>query len=227
MGILIAMTMDTYIRMTEDADLLTLTQWLSPVFPVGGYAYSHGLETAISQGDVATGDALARWLTVVMEHGAGLSDAVLLTSAMEVDADIAGLDDWAAALVASSERWQETFEQGGAFTRAVNAIKGRDDCAVSLPVAVGRAAATLSISAERVASLYLQAMVSNLATGAVRHIPLGQAVGQRVIAGLQETVLAIAARAADMEPEDIRGAAFGADMAALRHETQDVRIFRT
>jgi urease accessory protein len=34
----------------SDADLLTLVQWLSPAFPVGGFAYSHGLEWAISEG---------------------------------------------------------------------------------------------------------------------------------------------------------------------------------
>lgn len=213
--------------MTEDADLLTLTQWLSPVFPVGGYAYSHGLEAAISRGDVSSAETLTEWLRVVLERGSGLADAVLLTAAMSDSADIAALDDWAAALAASSERWQETYEQGSAFTRAVNAVTEGDERAVALPVAVGRAAARLSISEERVASLYLQAMMSNLATGAVRHIPLGQAEGQRVIADLQPMVLAVAHRAVDMTPDDIRGSAFGADLAALRHEMQDVRIFRT
>ena len=37
-----------------DAALLCLTQWLSPAFPAGSYAYSHGLEWAISDGDVTT-----------------------------------------------------------------------------------------------------------------------------------------------------------------------------
>ena len=36
----------------SDADLLTLVQWLSPAFPVGGFAYSHGLEWVISEGQV-------------------------------------------------------------------------------------------------------------------------------------------------------------------------------
>ena len=48
-----------------------------------------------------------------------------------------------------------------------------------------------------------------------------------MIASLQPVILAVAAKAAEMTPEDIRGAAFGSDMASMRHETQDVRIFRT
>jgi urease accessory protein len=41
--------------MSAEADLLTLTQWLSPAFPVSSYAYSHGLEAAIASGAVMTG----------------------------------------------------------------------------------------------------------------------------------------------------------------------------
>ncbi len=223
----ISMNTGPPIRMTDNGDLLTLSHWLSPVFPVGGYAYSHGLEAAVAAGDVTTCEDLAAWLRVVAERGSGVSDAVLLTSAIQPGADIDELNEWAAALSASSERWQETSEQGAAFVRAVNAVTGRDDVAVALPVAVGRAAATLSLAPKQVAALYLQAMVANLATGAVRHIPLGQNDGQRVIAELQTTILAVAGRATKMAPEDIRSAAFGADMAAMRHETQDVRIFRT
>ena len=214
-------------HMTDDADLLTLLQWLSPVFPVGGYAYSHGLETAVAEGDVASAEGLSAWVGFVLERGAGLSDAVLLTSAMGAEADIDALNDWASALAASAERWQETHEQGAAFTRAVNAVTGRAAAEVALPVAVGRAAADLSIPPERVASLYLQAFATNLVIGAVRHVPLGQAEGQRVIAALQPVILAVAGRATEMAPEDNRGAAFGADLAAIRHETQDERIIRT
>ena len=44
-----------------DADILTLTQWLSPAYPIGGYAYSHGLEWAIESGVVAS-VCRHRWL---------------------------------------------------------------------------------------------------------------------------------------------------------------------
>ncbi|MEM9972316.1 MAG: urease accessory UreF family protein [Pseudomonadota bacterium] len=210
----------------ENADLLKLTHWLSPVFPVGGYAYSHGLEHAIQTGDIASAADLEAWLRVVLARGSGLADAVLLARA-QAGEDCALLNDWAAALAASSERWQETREQGVAFTRSVNAVNSQDADPLALPVAVGRAAAGLSISATPVVALYLQSFVANLVIGAVRHVPLGQEEGQRVIVALQSTVLETAQKAVDMKPKDVRGAAFGSDMAAMRHETQDVRIFRT
>ncbi len=213
--------------MTEDAALLALTHWLSPVFPVGGYAYSQGLESAVETGDVDDAVSLQDWLAVVLEDGTGQADAIFLTAAMAVDADHSELDAWATALAASSERLQETNEQGAAFTRAVNDLNGETSPPVALPIAVGRAAAYLGLAPERVAALYLQAMIANLVTGAVRHIPLGQGAGQKVIAGLAPLILRIATSAVGKSPKDIRSASFGADRASIAHETQDVRIFRT
>ncbi|MFJ5487946.1 hypothetical protein ACIKTA_10135 [Hansschlegelia beijingensis] len=53
------------------AALLPLLVWLSPAFPVGGYAYSHGLEQAVEDGDVTDPASLEAWLD------RGLEDLVL------------------------------------------------------------------------------------------------------------------------------------------------------
>ena len=45
---------------TDPAALLTLVQWLSPAFPTGAFAYSHGLEAVISQVDVTTAELIPR-----------------------------------------------------------------------------------------------------------------------------------------------------------------------
>ena len=42
--------------------LLRLMAWLSPAFPTGAYAYSHGLEWAVAAGDVVDPDTLLAWL---------------------------------------------------------------------------------------------------------------------------------------------------------------------
>ena len=115
------------------ADLLTLTQWLSPAFPVGGYAYSHGLETAISDGVVRDEASLQDWLTVVLTRGTGLSDAVFLCCARAGE-DVAQM---ARAMAPSRERLSEAETQGAAFVAAVNAMDGGDLPAMPLPVAVG------------------------------------------------------------------------------------------
>lgn len=217
----------TPIPMTEDEALLTLMQWLSPAFPVGGYAYSHGLEAAIASGGVTGADALEAWLGTVIDRGSGRADATLLATAMADGADYAGLNAMARALAASKERWEETITQGRAFAEAVKAVTGRPQPAAALPVALGRAARTLGLRAERVAALYLHAFASNLVSGAVRFMPLGQTEGQRVLAALTPLVLRVAREAARTDPGDIISATPGADMAAMAHETLVVRIFRS
>lgn len=207
----------------SEADLLTLTQWLSPAFPLGAFAYSHGLEAAIAGGDVRDAGALRDWLGVLLEEGTGAVDATLLCLALK-GADMAAT---ARALATSRERLEEAEAQGTAFAATVSALTGTPIPAAPLPVAVGVAARALSLTPDRVAALYLHAFASNLVSAAVRFVPLGQTEGQKVLGDLHKVILDVAARAADTPLEDIGSAAFGADLSAMDHETLDVRIFKT
>lgn len=204
-------------------DLLTLTQWLSPAFPVGGYAYSHGLEQAIAAGQVTDTDALRDWLSVVLEHGTGRVDATLLCLTL-AGADLA---ETARALAPSRERAQEAEDQGRAFVAAVNALRGGAIPAQPLPTAVGQAARMLGLAPDQVAALYLHAFTSNLVSAAVRFVPLGQTEGQQVLADLHPLIHRIATQAAAATLDDLASGAFGSDLTAMEHETLDVRIFRT
>jgi len=205
--------------------LLTLVQWMSPAFPVGSFAYSHGLEQAVAADEVTTSAALADWLGDVLTLGAGRADAILLASALRGE-DATALAATARALAASRERWDETIAQGRAFAEAASAT-GTPVDALPFPVAVGVAARTLGLPAEQVIGVYLHAFASNLVSAAVRFVPLGQAEGQRVLAGLHPAITAVAADAAAQGVEDIASFVPRGDLAAMRHETMDVRIFRT
>lgn len=212
--------------MTQTA-LLTLVQWLSPTFPTGGFAYSHGLETAIAERRIAGAEGLRHWLGDVLGFGAGRQDAILLVAALKPGADHPALDQLARALQPSSERLIETIDQGTAFARTVCALTGRTLPARTLPVAVGEAAAPLGLTPACVTALYLHAFVSNLTAVAMRFMPLGQEAGQGVLARLHPIIADLATLAADSTLEDLGGAALGADLAAMRHETLETRIFRT
>src|SRR3954470_7414651 len=79
-GPIITMMMTTTIT-TDRTALLHLLAWLSPAFPTGGFAYSHGLEWAVEFGDITDGASLQVWLADVLPHGAGRSDTILLRHA--------------------------------------------------------------------------------------------------------------------------------------------------
>jgi urease accessory protein len=211
----------------SEAGLLSLAQWLSPSFPVGSFAYSHGLEWAVAAGEVTSARAAQAWIAAILSEGAGRTDAILLAEALRGDAPVAELAALAEALAASRERWVETMEQGRALARTVAALTGREVPEAAYPVALGVAARGLGLPAERVAGLYLQAFASTLVLACVRFVPLGQTEGQAVLAALQPVILRVAAEAAGAGLADIGSGTVRGDLAAMRHETMDVRIFRT
>jgi urease accessory protein len=210
-----------------DTALLSLVQWLSPAFPVGSYACSHGLEWAISAGDITSAEDLQRWIGTVLTEGAGRTDAILLARALRPEADLAALSALAQALAASRERLLETQDQGRALGQTIAALTGQPLPDMPYPVALGAAARGLGLPAEPVVALYLHAFASALVQAAVRFVPLGQTEGQAVLAALHPVILQVAAGAAQAGIDQIGSGAFRSDLAAMRHETMDVRIFRT
>jgi urease accessory protein len=205
-------------------DRLTLIQWLSPAFPTGSFAYSHGLEQAMVDG-ARNGTAVAAWIAAVLEHGGGWSDAVLLALTLR-GADAFEMADLARALAGSAERLTETLDQGRAFAATVSAL-GNPVPALPLPVAVGMAARRLDLPAPEIIAHYLHGFAGNLVSAATRFLPLGQAEAQGLLAGLHGGIAETAERAAEAGVDDLAISCLGADLAAMRHETLDVRIFRT
>lgn len=225
--------MITGIRMTDpaqlSADMMQLAQWLSPAFPLGSFAYSHGLETSIAAGEISDAEGLSAWLSDILTFGAGRTDAILLACTHR-GADAGEMADLAKALAPTRERWEETFAQGTAFARTVNAMRGPQGASIAaaaLPVALGAAARGLSLPRAQIISLYLHSFASNLTSAAVRFVPLGQTEGQAVLAQLHRPIAQLADWAANAEISDLGSSAIRADLAAAQHETLDVRIFKT
>lgn len=210
--------------------LVTLMQWLSPSYPVGGFSYSHGLEWAVEAGDVTDAAGLQAWLADVLEYGTGRNDAILLAAAYRAadEAALAHVDAVARALAPSSERLLETTAQGAAFVRTTADIWSMEIPVLCYPVAVGRAAALIGVGLEQVLPLYLHGFASNLTGAAMRLVPLGQTEGQRVLAAMTPLCDLLAQEAlAGAGLDDLGGCTVMADIAAMKHETQYTRLFRS
>ena len=211
---------------TDISALITLAQWLSPGFPIGAFSYSHGLETVVQGGAIHDADSLQAWLRDIVTHGAGRNDAILLAAAYRGEG-LAALDELARALAPSSERLSETAQQGAAFVRTVNDVWGLSLPPLTLPVAVGAAAAAQGLPLAETAQMFLHAFVSSLTSAAVRAVPLGQTDGQRVILALAPLCRTTVDTALRQTVDDIGSACFAADIASMQHETQYSRMFQT
>jgi urease accessory protein len=217
--------------MTEQ--LLRLLTWLSPAFPTGGFAYSHGLEWAVEAGDVRDAAALTSWLDDLLRHGAPRNDAILLRQAYRAGAGrLAEIAEFAAACAPAREIAAETLNQGGAFIAAASPwmpdpLAAILPAPIAHPVAVGALAAACGIGEDAAVTAYLHGFIANLVSAGVRLIPLGQTAGLRVQKALEAAILETAAATRYTQLEDIGGACLRADLAAMRHETQYTRLFRS
>ncbi len=233
------MAMTTSRTITETAHLLRLLAWLSPAFPTGGFAYSHGIEWAAAAGDIRDAATLLEWVDDVLRHGAGRSDAILLRHAHRAAAagDLDALMEVAELAMAAQparERQAESAGQGNAFVLAaaswrpdlLRALAARIDH-IAYPVAVGTLAGAHGICADMTVAATLQAFAANLISAAIRLVPLGQSAGLSVLAALEAAATDVAAATADATLDDLGGACFRSNLAALCHETQYTRLFRS
>jgi len=225
------------------AGLYRLLAWLSPSFPVGSFSYSHGLEWAIEDGTVRSAADLSAWVGAILRHGAGRSDAILFeqgwraASAERLD-ELREIAELAAVFHPSTERRLESLAQGRAFLiavraawphplleRAFAALDGPDGTAFPLAVAV--TAAAHGVALEPALHAYLHAFAANIVSAGLRAVPLGQTDGQRIIAGLGPVVEGVVEAARGLPLDALGGAAFRADIASMKHETQYTRLFRS
>jgi urease accessory protein len=223
------------------AALYRLATWLSPAYPVGGFAYSSGIEWAVEAGDITDRQSLRHWLIAVLTDGAGFNDAVLMASAHRAasagnDATLLEEAELAAALVPTRERHLETTTLGRAFMEVTGAawpceplerLKALWSGPVTYPVAVGVACAGHAIPIAAATHAFLAAVTANWVSAAVRLVPLGHTDSQLTLSAIEPVVAETARRAIAATLDDLGSATFRADLASARHETQYTRLFRS
>ena len=222
--------------------LFRLLAWLSPAYPIGGFSYSHGIETAVEEGFVINRVSLVAWIQTVLGDGTGRVDGALFAAAWRA----ADARNWpafdavaerAAAWRGTSEIALESRQLGGSFlsiTRTawpqpdLDAAHERLGGEIALPVAVALAAAAHGIALEAALEGYLQAFTANLISAALRTVPLGQSDGQIALASLEGTVRSAVTAALSVTDLDEVGTATPLlDWCSMRHETQYTRLFRS
>ena len=137
------------------------------------------------------------------------------------------LADLARAMAASPERLTEMTEQGRAFGLAIAAITALPQPALPYALAVGHATRALRVATSDVVMLWLHGLAAQLTSVAVRFVPLGQTEGQQILARLAPLIAGLAENYATLGIDDLSSTTPGADLAAMCHETMNVRIYRT
>ena len=201
-----------------------LFSWFSPNFPIGSFNFSHGLEAAVEMKFIHDSFTLENWISNLITDGSGKTDVILLSNAYRGK----NINELALALCPSKERWVESIKLGKSFSKNIRdnwSYNIEDDLA--FPVALGKAGSFFSIPLDQLLIIFLQSFASNLITFGMKHIPLGQSAGQKILINLIPVIQAQSMKYKNYDIKDIGSSAFISDLASMYHENLKNRIYQT
>ena len=201
-----------------------LFSWFSPNFPIGSFNFSHGLEAAVEMKFIHDNFTLENWISNLITDGSGKTDIILLSNAYRGK----NINELALALCPSKERWIESIKLGKSFSKNIRdnwSYNIEDDLA--FPVALGKAGSFFSIPLDQLLIIFLQSFASNLITFGMKHIPLGQSAGQKILINLIPVIQAQSMKYKNYDIKDIGSSAFISDLASMYHENLKNRIYQT
>lgn len=224
--------------LTSAAPELRLWQLISPTLPVGAYAYSAGLESAVDRGWVRDEESFAEWSAGQLAHALAHLDVPVLGRLMAgwAAADnrqVAGWSRWLLANRETSELRAEDRHLGRALARLLvdlgepRAGDWRDHGDVSWATLFALATVSWDISPAAAARGYLWAWLENQVAAAVKLVPLGQSAGQRTLLRLAGDIEPAVSAGLALADDDIGAATPGLALASCWHETQYTRLFRS
>lgn len=223
-------------------NLLPLLHLCDSLFPVGGFGYSDGLESATSHGTVETAGDLERWIDTCLDEIIGRADGPTLLAAWTAFRGrdweaLARLDREATALRPSSAArrssrvmglrlvttWQALHPDEG--VEAVLALAAAGRIGPALPTSFGCAAASAGIERRTAVEGFCYTRLAATVSSAMRLMPLGQTGAHRLLACALDRVPAVIdlmeARTA------IESFAPAMDVAVMTQQYLHSRLFRS
>ncbi len=228
--------------LTSDLALARLLQLSSVSLPVGGFAFSQGIEYAIECGWVKNVDEVEEWITLQMRENIARVDLPVLRGAMHSTTQ----QDWSRfsylndLVIASREtkelrltdtamgealyRLLKSLEFDIPFEETLFKVKGHDLSFVSL---FGFAAAKWNIDYHAAAMGFTWSWLENQVAAATKLVPLGQTQAQQLLTKLQPAIGQTIEISECTLEENIGGGLPALAIASALHETQYSRLFRS
>jgi urease accessory protein len=218
--------------------LLSALHLASPALPVGGFAYSQGLEQAIED----------RWVTDMEQAYVWIRDGLLLNlarqelpwwlhcyetaSQQQWDALIDG-NQQLSAMRETAELRLESVQMGYSMAKLfaqwplAQGLADLKNITWSYSAAYAALAACTGVEKETALAAYLWSWVENQVLAAMKTVPLGQIEGQQLLHRLKPDIAKACLIAQSTSIAEAGSAPFGLALASTRHETQYSRLFRS
>ena len=218
--------------------MLQLFRLVSPALPIGSYAYSQGLEYAVTDAWVTNERQVAGWITGLLQHSLAKLEVPILVRCYQYwqDNDHDSVCDWSQFLLINRETMELRNEdrlQGQALARLLfqlgieQAEPWQNDNRATLVAMFALAASHYHIPLADAASGILWMWAENQIAAAIKLVPLGQTDGQRVLSEVIQNIPSAVQTGLSLQAHEIGNSAPGQLMAAARHESQYSRLFRS
>ena len=213
------------IKMNNIKDPLQILQiWFSSSFPVGSYAYSHGLEAIIDNKLINNKNDVEEFLNALLFNGTLRNEYIFIKSIYEGKE----INNLILSSASSKERQIEMVDMGNSFRKI---MKQSWDFELAENTAftycLTKAAIHFNIKFEYLIKFYLQSFISNLINVCVKHIPISQKDGQKLNVIFINQIHDFLQKSEKLNLEDIGSTFFIGDLFSIKHENLETRIYLT
>ena len=215
----------TNIKMKKFKDPHQILQvWFSSSFPIGSYAYSHGLEALIDDKKIKNTNDVKEFLDALLFYGTLRNDYIFIKSIYKGDE----INQLILASASSKERQIEMIDMGNSFRKIM-----KDSWELSLPentsfiYCLAKAGLHFDIKFDDLIKFYLQSFISNLINVCVKHIPMSQKDGQGLNVNFINKIQDFLTYSEKLNLKDVGSTFFIGDIFAIKHENLDSRIYLT
>ena len=216
--------------------LLQLLRLSSPALPIGGYAYSQGLEAVCDNATIDDEESLYNWVKDGLQQAMCYLDVPIFSRCYDAhqEHDAHAVDYWNSYLLAARETKElllEDTQLGASLARLLASLDvpitpiDKKNCA--LVTCSSLASVHWQIDKAMAAQALLWAWCENQVSIGIKLIPLGQTSGQIILSRLMPIIDRSVTKGLNL-PEDAIGASCpGMVMASMQHEQQYSRLFRS
>lgn len=223
---------------TWDSTWLQHAQILDSALPIGAFSHSFGLESLVYEGHVDGAQSLQQFLGSALYGAWSSSDALLVKGAYILEEpQLWNLDKLMDVSRVSRETREGMRKMGRQALKLATAIhphlnfspvdaairEGR--CSGTWPLVYGTWTRELGVPLERAAIGYLYGCCSAALSNAVRLSLIGQTSAQSLLAHLLPEMEVAWHNVEDLDPFDFSTSLPVLEIAQLRHQWQDARLF--